>query len=209
LTTVTQTTKPILVYAATPPAGSAVEWRDVAPGHVEVLIPPPPLWRLIAWPALKLVVMTPFVLFALAWALFATASGARFMAGLGVVGFIFGAGAWIGMLTDVIRIARDGRKPFAVEVGPDGVRLRDAGWDAGLIDLDAEMRSGRRVIEVAIEPVSPGLFYRSVRLYLKFAEGSAVSANIPIDSDTPADPVEEMIRRAVSGGDGTHAPPAT
>ena len=54
--------KPILAYAAEMPAGEAAQWCDAGGGRSALLVPPPPLWRLLAWPAIKAVLLMPFVL---------------------------------------------------------------------------------------------------------------------------------------------------
>jgi len=201
----------ILAYAAEIPAPDAVQWRNVGPNRSALLVPPPELWRLLAWRTVKLVLLLPFVVFAVLWAVAALLSGQGLAFGLSAMIAIVGVGAWTGTLLQVTAIARHGRKPFAIHVeyaqAADGVapmqlRISPPEWDTGRDDV-SEAFSGKHVTEVRIEPLSPGLFYGTMRLYLAFADGTAISTDIPCRHGEPSQPIEEQLRHILLPSTGS------
>jgi hypothetical protein len=192
----------ILAYAAEMPASDAAQWRSVGSGRSALLVPPPPLWRLLAWPVFKLLLLLPVIG---ATAAAAMLSGQVLAFGLGALITTFGVIAWIGALTQLTAIARHGRKPFAIEVEysypatvatPTRLRISPPAWDAGRHEV-AEAFSGRHVTDVRVEPLSPGVFYRAMRLYLTFADGTAISTDIPCRHDEPSQPIEQQLRHVL------------
>jgi hypothetical protein len=193
----------ILPYAADLPAGDGVQWRGVGPGRSALLVPPPPLWRLLAWPVTKLVLLMPFVVFAILWAVGSLVSGQVMLLGLTAVIATVGVAAWLGTFVRVIAIARHGRKPFGIEVEhdpstamPTDVRVCPPPWDIGRDDVSDDF-SGRHTTGVRVEPMSPGLFYGTIRVYLAFADGTAISADIPCQRDECSQPIEEQLRHVL------------
>jgi hypothetical protein len=194
----------ILAYAAELPAADAAQWRGVGSGRSALLVPPPALWRLLAWPAAKLVLLMPFVVFAPLWAVGAMLSGQGLAFGLSAMVSIVGVLSWLGTAIQLTLIARHGGKPFVIEVeygdrtaaAPTQLRISPPEWDAGREDV-ADAFSGKHVTDVRIEPLSPGLFYRTMRLYLAFADGTAISTDIPCRHDEASQPIEEQLRHVL------------
>jgi hypothetical protein len=198
----------ILAYAAEVPAPDGVQWRNVGPGRSALLVPPPVLWRLLAWRTMKLLLLLPFVLFAVLWAIAALLYGQGLAFGMSAMIAIVGVGAWTGTLLQVTAIARHGRKPFAIEVeyarnadgaAPGQLRISPPEWDAGRDDV-SEAFSGKHVTDVRIEPLSPGVFYGMMRLYLAFTDGTAISTDIPCRHGEPSQPIEEQLRHVLLPG---------
>lgn len=188
-----QPATPILAYASDrTSAGRRIQWREEGDGRFELVVPPPAMWRLLIGPALALALLTPLLLFAVIWMLmmFIDSMVGGCLA-LGVVAA--GISAWSGVLIQIVRTARGGRKPFTLTADGRGLRIIDP-RDTTTPAAAAGVLQTERVTFVRLFPLQLGFSYGLARLLIKFEDGQVISSDIPLHSDQALQPIEDWLQ---------------
>lgn len=197
----TELPRPVLPYVSTSPQAADAGWEQSTEGS-RLLVPPPPAWRRMLGPAIKLVLMTPIVASLTVLAITMLAAGVRSgdvsTAFLALILFIAvialsAAGLWAGALMRLIRIGRNGQKPFVLQVSGDALTITPAGDDP----LDAGSWRVADVADARVDEVSWSLFVRLARLQVAFKSGEAIVTYVPWPDARPLLPVEAELRRAM------------
>jgi hypothetical protein len=182
----------VLAYASGLPQvdEKVVVRADPAGDGIEFIVAPPPLVRLVVGPSILAVVATLF-LPAGAMALVGVARHAGELlhpAGVGAsllpIGFgVLIIGAWVSVLSGLVRVARHGREPFRMRIADGGYRVVSSPR-SGHDDTDdayADAEDTRRVADVRLSELSGGPLYRVAFLYISFAQDPGVPRNTGVN----------------------------
>src|SRR5687768_18581545 len=118
--------QPILSYVAAPDRPDSAVWRALGDG-VELVVPPPAMWRQLVGPAFQLVLLAVPVGFAVAWGVLGVAEALEWRAdrpagewvGIGFAVFVALTGLVVlaGALLVLVHTSRFGGRPAVVRVG--------------------------------------------------------------------------------------------
>lgn len=186
-------------------AGGGPAWVHSTDG-VRLVVPPPPPWRRMVGPAVKLAVLTPVVLVLaglLGSVVFQSVGRAgdngRFD-GVLLCAFPFsllcvigGAGMWYGALRRLVRLARRGRQPFVLRLLDKTFELTPAADDP----LEPGAWPISAVADVRLDPLNWTLTFRLVSLQIAFRDGEGLVTRVPWPDGSALLPVETELRRAL------------
>jgi hypothetical protein len=169
---------------------------------LRLIVPPPPAWRRIIGPAIRLVLLTPVVALvailltsAVAGIIRGSGRGAGFLVmTLFLLPFAFSAaGLWAGALTRLIRVARRGGQPFRLQVADGVFEIMPSADDP----LNTGAWRLADVADARVDDANWSLFVRLARLQVTFRNGDAIVTYVPWPNAAALLPVEAELRRAL------------
>lgn len=191
-------TRPVLHYAGATPPPETLQWRWEEDGSVELLIPPPDLWRLAFGPAVGLLA---YAAAALATGLFFTAVGPR---GGGAVPIVWAVVvvvlvlvACAGQVATLAGLARGGRRPTVIRVTGSVLEVDSPHRPPGIDDGDRRWpRAAVAGVRVDESGAVPALL-RFMRLTVLLRDERVFAVRIPWRGGEPLIDVEDRLRAAL------------
>jgi hypothetical protein len=187
--------QPVIPYAEAATSGSALDRHETDDGGVEIVIAPPPLWRLLLGTTSLLLLLT---VLALATVYFGLA--ACFVLPMAVVGSILPivtaveTGAWVMTMHRLWREGRYGRLASVLRASPAGVHVV-----APSLPHETHRQWARAAIsDVLVHTRKPFPWVLPViRVQVWFRGGTASEVRIPWRGGEPLEPVERRIREVL------------